>query len=98
MTPCDNCKLKLQITHDPFLARVERPYFDGCSVIKEHNEKIEEEEKLYILGETEIYLEDDGDDPPYTQEWLDLETHEFQLPDGVFKPGDKVEILIRKKN
>ncbi len=60
-------------------------------------EKIEEEEKLYILGETEIYLEDDGDDPPYTQEWLDLETHEFQLPDGVFKPGDKVEILIRKK-
>ena len=57
----------------------------------------EQNEGLYILGETEIYLEDDGDDPPYTQEWLDLGTHEFQLPDGVFKPGDKVEILIRKK-
>ena len=87
------------------MVRVECPYFDGCGVIKEHNEKImeqlrekiEEEEKLHILGETEIYLEDDGDDPPYTQEWLDLGTHEFQLPDGVFKPGDKVEILIRKK-
>ncbi len=87
------------------MVRVKCPYFDGCDVIKKHNEKImeplrakiEKEEKFYILGETEIYLEDDGDDPPYTQEWLDLETHEFQLPDGVFKPGDKVEILIRKK-
>ena len=66
---------------DSWLAWLERQRNDG----------------LYLLGKTEIYLEDDGDDPPYTQEWLDIGTHEFQLPEGVFKPGDKVEILIRKK-
>lgn len=48
------------------------------------------------LGETEIYLEDDGGEAPYTQEWLDLDSKEFKLPDWV-KPGDKVEILIRRK-
>ena len=48
------------------------------------------------LGETEIYLEDDGGEEPYTQEWLDLATTEFAIPEG-FKPGDKVVVQIRKK-
>lgn len=48
------------------------------------------------LGETEIYLEDDGGEAPYTQEWLDLATTEFAVPEG-FKPGDKVIVQIRKK-
>lgn len=47
------------------------------------------------LGETEIYLEDDGGEAPYTQEWLDLATTEFAVPEG-FKPGDKVFVQIRK--
>lgn len=48
------------------------------------------------LGETEIYLEDDGGEAPYTQEWLDLTTTEFAIPEG-FKPGDKVIVQIRKE-
>lgn len=49
------------------------------------------------IGETKVYLEDDGDEPPYSQEWLDLETTEYQIPDGVFKNGDEVDIILRKK-
>lgn len=49
------------------------------------------------IGETKIYLEDDGDEPPYSQEWLDLETTEYQIPDGVFKNGDEVDVILRKK-
>lgn len=52
--------------------------------------------KYKTLGETEIYLEDDGGEEPYTQEWLDLATTEFAVPEG-FKPGDKVIVQIRKK-
>lgn len=54
-------------------------------------------EQYKTLGETEIYLEDDGEEPPYTQEWLDLDTTEFKIPDG-FKAGDKVIVQIRKIN
>lgn len=49
------------------------------------------------IGETKIYLEDDGDEPPYSQEWLDLESTEFKLPDGAFQSGDEVEVILRKK-
>lgn len=49
------------------------------------------------IGETKIYLEDDGDEPPYTQEWLSLETTEFKIPDGAFKADDEVEVFLRKK-
>lgn len=49
------------------------------------------------IGETKIYLEDDGDEPPYAQEWLDLESTEFKIPDGAFKDGDEVEVFLRKK-
>lgn len=49
------------------------------------------------IGETKIYLEDDGDEPPYSQEWLDFESTEFKLPNGAFQPGDEVEVILRKK-
>ena len=49
------------------------------------------------IGETKIYLEDDGDEPPYSQEWLDIESTEFKLPDKAFQPGDEVEVILRKK-
>ena len=49
------------------------------------------------IAETKIYLEDDGDEPPYSQEWLDLESTEFKLPDKAFQPGDEVEVILRKK-
>lgn len=49
------------------------------------------------IGETKIYLEDNGDEPPYSQEWLDLESTEFKLPDGAFQSGDEVEVILRKK-
>ena len=49
------------------------------------------------IGETKVYLEDDGDEPPYSQEWLDLESTEYQIPDGIFKNGDEVDVILRKK-
>lgn len=55
------------------------------------------DQKQYtLIGVTEIYLEDDGGEPPYIQEWLDLSDQLFKLPKGKFKPGDKVAILLRK--
>lgn len=53
-------------------------------------------EQCKTIGETEIYLEDDGGEEPYVQKWLDLATTEFAIPDG-FSPGDKVIVQIRKK-
>ena len=48
------------------------------------------------IGETQIYLEDDGGEPPYDgKQWLDLSCTEYEIPKG-FKNGDNVEILIRK--
>lgn len=51
-----------------------------------------------VLGETEIFLEDDGGEPPYTLCWPDIDLSFIEsLPDGSkFKPGDKVEIIARK--
>lgn len=49
------------------------------------------------IGETKIYLEDDGDEPTYSQQWLDLESTEFKIPDGAFEDGDEVEVILRKK-
>jgi hypothetical protein len=49
------------------------------------------------IGETEIYLEDDGGEPPYDgKQWLDLSCMEYEIPKALFKDGDNVEILIRK--
>lgn len=50
------------------------------------------------IGETKIYLEDDGDEPPYSQQWLDLESTEFKIPDGAFENGDEVDVILRKKH
>ena len=49
------------------------------------------------IGETEIYLEDDGGAPPYDgKQWLDLGCIEHEIPTDKFNNGDIVEILIRK--
>ena len=49
------------------------------------------------IGETQIYLEDDGGEPPYEgKQWLDLSCMEYEIPKTLFKDGDNVEILIRK--
>lgn len=49
------------------------------------------------IGETEIYLEDDGGEPPYDgKQWLDLGCIEHEIPTDKFNDGDVVEILIRK--
>ena len=49
------------------------------------------------IGETQIYLEDDGGEQPYDgKQWLDLSCNEYEIPKALFKDGDNVEILIRK--
>ena len=49
------------------------------------------------IGETEIYLEDDGGEPPYDGiQWLDLSCMEYEIPKDKFKDGDNIEIIIRK--
>lgn len=51
----------------------------------------------FKIGETEIYLEDDGGEPPYDgKQWLDLSCTEYEIPSDKFKDGDNVEIIIRK--
>ena len=49
------------------------------------------------IGETQIYIEDDGGEPPYDgKQWLDLGCLEYEIPKGKFKDGDDVEVIIRK--
>ena len=49
------------------------------------------------IGETKIYLEDDGGEQPYdSKQWLDLSCTEYEIPKALFKDGDNVEIFIRK--
>ena len=51
----------------------------------------------FKIGETEIYLNDDGGEPPYYgKQWLDLSCTEYEIPSDKFKDGDNVEIIIRK--
>lgn len=51
----------------------------------------------YKLGESEIYLDDDGGEPPYDgEQWLDISCMEYEIPSDKFKVGDKIEIVIRK--
>ena len=50
------------------------------------------------IGQTKIYLEDDGGEPPYDgKTWLDLESTEYAIPTDKFKEGDEVDIILRKK-
>lgn len=50
------------------------------------------------IGETEIYLNDDGGEAPYDgKQWLDLSCTEYEIPKDKFKDGNKVELIIRKK-
>lgn len=49
------------------------------------------------IGETQIYIEDDGGELPYDgKQWLDLGCLEYEIPKGKFKDGDNVEVIIRK--
>ena len=49
------------------------------------------------IGETQIYIEDDGGEPPYDgKQWLDLGCLEYEIPKDNFKDGDDVEVIIRK--
>ena len=49
------------------------------------------------IGETQIYIEDDGGEPPYGgKQWLDLGCLEYEIPKDNFKDGDNVEVIIRK--
>lgn len=51
----------------------------------------------FKIGETEIYLEDDGGEPPYDgKQWLDLSCTKYEIPSDKLKDGDNVEIIIRK--
>lgn len=51
----------------------------------------------FKLGESQIYLEDDGGEPPYDgKQWLDLSCKEYEIPNDKFKDGDNIEIVIRK--
>ena len=49
------------------------------------------------IGEIQIYIEDDGGEPPYNgKQWLDLGCLEYEIPKDNFKNGDNVEVIIRK--
>ena len=49
------------------------------------------------IGETQIYIEDDGGEPPYGgKQWIDLGCLEYEIPKDKFKDGDNVEVIIRK--
>ncbi len=49
------------------------------------------------IGESQIYLNDDGGEPPYDgKQWLDLSCTEYEIPSDKFQDGDKIEIVIRK--
>lgn len=49
------------------------------------------------IGETQIYIEDDGGELPYDgKQWLDLGCLEYKIPKGKFKDGDNVEVILRK--
>lgn len=49
------------------------------------------------ICETQIYIEDDGGEPPYGgKQWLDLGCLEYEIPKDNFKDGDNVEVIIRK--
>jgi len=51
----------------------------------------------FKIGETQIYLDDDGGEPPYDgKQWLDFSCMEYEIPSDKFKDGDNVEIIIRK--
>ena len=64
--------------------------------IKEFIDTLEVKEEFKIC-ETQIYLDDDGGEPPYDgKQWLDLSCTEYEIPSDKFKDGDNVEIIIRK--
>lgn len=76
-------------------------YFDTLEFAKHFFElglKAKQTSEEIKIGETQIYLDDDGGEPPYDgKQWLDLSCTEYEIPTDKFKDGDKVELIIRKK-
>ena len=79
----------IPVTSDA-LIETARHFFELGLKAKQTSEEIK-------IGETEIYLEDDGRELPYDgKQWLDLSYTEYEIPSDKFKDGDNVEIIIRK--
>ena len=69
---------------------------NALTLIKKFIDTLEVKEEFKI-GETQIYLNDDGGEPPYDgKHWLDLSCTEYEIPSDKFKDGDNVELIIRK--
>lgn len=79
------------ITNDTMGMKLAKHFFElGLKIKQESNDEVK-------IGETQIYLEDDGGEPPYGgKQWLDLSCMEYEIPKTLFKDGDNVEIFIRK--
>ena len=91
-------KRRKKIVSDPILSGSDlmigerNAYFGLLSFIN----SLEVKEDIKI-GKTQIYLNDDGGEPPYDgKQWLDLSCTEYEIPSDKFKDGDNVEIIIRK--
>ena len=63
-----------------------------CTFIGENCPELKESDLDEVkIGETQIYIEDDGGEPPYDgKQWLDLVCLEYEIPKGKFKDGDNV--------
>lgn len=83
---------KMFIDHDNGRSMFEtgKHFFELGLKAKQTSEEIK-------IGETQIYLDDDGGEPPYDgKQWLDLSCTEYEIPLDEFIDGDNVEIIIRK--
>ena len=82
----EDWRYRLQWEHDIEVMKNILSFIDTLEVKEE-----------FKIGETEIYLEDDGGEPPYDgKQWLDLSCTEYEIPSDKFKDGDTVEMIIRK--
>ena len=100
------------IDKDALVAEIERriEFYENIQMIKPvYESNIEDFNELlsfidtlevkenFKIGETQIYLNDDGGEPPYDgKQWLDLSCTEYEIPSDKFKDGDNVEFIIRK--
>ena len=85
---------------EPTKVRTEKKYDNDVEYIRtdafiEKTRELPNDEAK--IGETQIYIEDDGGEPPYDgKQWLDLGCLEYEIPKDKFMDGDDVEIIIRK--
>ena len=75
-----------------------RSMFETAKHFFELGIKLKQTSEDVKIGETKIYLNDDGGEPPYDgKQWIDLSCTEYEIPEDKFKDGDDVELIIRKK-